>query len=43
MDRLIDGQQVTAKGRGRVGSGGIEEKGLMDVDNSVVVAGRSRV
>ena len=39
MDRLIDGEQVAARGWGwGLRDGGIEEKGLMDMDNSVVIA-----
>ena len=45
MDRLIDGEVMTASGdvgAGRCGGGRIlkKEKGLMDMDNSVVIAGR---
>ena len=43
-DRLIDGEQMTVEGR----SWGVEglsrkEKGLMDMDNSVVIASARRV
>ena len=39
-DRLIDGEQMRAVG-GRFGGGGTEQKQkrLMDMDNSVVIAG----
>ena len=40
-DRLIDREQVTASGGGRLGVEGSskKEKGLIDMDNSVVIAG----
>ena len=40
-DRLIDGEQMTAMGRGRLGGGRIKRKGkgLVDMEKSVVFAG----
>ena len=39
-DRLIDGEQMTASGRGGGVKGWSKKvKGLMDVDNSVVTSG----
>ena len=43
-DRLIDGEQMTASGRGWLGVKSLsrEENGLMDMDSSVVIAGGRR-
>ena len=40
-DRLIDGEQMPSSGRRRLGVEALskKEKGLMDMDNSVVTAG----
>ena len=37
-ERLTDGEQMTASRGEELGSGGIKEKGLMDMDNNVVIA-----
>ena len=42
-DRFIDGEQMTALGGRAVEGGGIEEKELMDVDNSVIIVGGRQV
>ena len=38
-----DGEQMTALGGRAVEGGGIEEKELMDVDNSVIIVGGRQV
>ena len=44
-DRLLDGEQMTDSGGGDQGVEGLskKEKGLMDMNNRVVIAGERRV